>query len=127
MKILTVFAFLVCFGFSAHAQYKPTKEDVGKDCTTENGKIGVWREVNVTKTTGNENSRSSTYGQSSSVGGNAGINASGLNAGVNAGTSSSNNSSRSNTTKSTTTVSYQEIQCTEDANASLPQQTPVRW
>lgn len=127
MKILTAIAFFVCFALAAHAQYKPTKEDIGKDCPAANGKIGVWREVTVTKTTSDENARSSTYGQSSSAGANASVSVGGVGAGVNAGTSSSRNSSSSNTTQSSTSVSYQEIQCTEDANVSLPQRTPVRW
>ncbi len=41
----------------ANAQYKPTEKDLGKDCPTENGKLGTWKNFTVTEKQDNTNSK----------------------------------------------------------------------
>ena len=53
-------AGMLCIS-EVEAQYRPTQKDVGKDCTTENGKLGVWRKVKVEESVGN------TYGNINST------------------------------------------------------------
>lgn len=114
------------------AQYNPTRNDLGKDCATQDGKLGTWKEVTVTETY--SSTEGSTRSNSSSQNFNASVSAeykatkkasvSGT-AGYDNGSSRTNANSNSST--NTTTRSYQDIQCVEDKNANLPQYTPVRW
>ena len=114
------------------AQYNPSRNDLGKDCATQDGKLGTWKEVTVTETY--SSTEGSTRSNSSSQNFNASVSAeykatkkasvSGT-AGYDNGSSRTNANSNSST--NTTTRSYQDIQCVEDKNANLPQYTPVRW
>ncbi len=102
------------------AQYRPTQKDVGKDCTTENGELGVWRNVKVEKTVGN------SYGNTNSTSGSAGGSLGNSNIGSVSGSVShtdSNTRGSSNSEK----LTYDDIRCVEDENAKLPQRSPVRW
>lgn len=115
----------------AYSQYKPTQADVGKDCRTENQKLGTWQNVRVTETysNGNTQSNTSSYGHSSQVqaGGSVGSSKAGASVSVGGSSSNSNSYGNSNTSSRSVSRSYDAIECVEDRNANLPQQTPVRW
>ena len=127
--MLLLFCSMSVLSFS---QYNPTRNDLGKDCATQDGKLGTWKEVTVTETY--SSTEGSTRSNSSSQNFNASVSAeykatkkasvSGT-AGYDNGSSRTNANSNSST--NTTTRSYQDIQCVEDKNANLPQYTPVRW
>ncbi len=133
-----LFMALLAMGvtFSASAQLRPTTEDIGKDCTTEDGKLGVWREVTVTETVSYSNSESSSSSSSSGISANASASTSfgnskigSVEASVGGSVENSWGNSQSYGAGSTNseTHSYKEIMCKEDRSANLPQQTPVRW
>lgn len=122
-KMIVTALFVMGIGICSFAQYTPTKADIGKDCTTENGSLGTWKQVTVTESRGNSNSWSST--NSSSAGVNASVGFSGTSVGVSGNTGTAN--TRGNQTSTTTTRTYKDVQCVEDRNAKLPQQTPIRW
>lgn len=104
----------------ANAQYRPTQKDVGNDCTTQDGKLGTWKNVRV------EDGRSDGYGNSSTTSGS--INGSvGSNNIANISGSVSQSNSNSNNSSASEKVSYDDIRCIEDKNATLPQRSPVRW
>lgn len=120
MKKIAILLMMVCgFTLSAHAQYKPTQKDVGKDCTTQDGKLGTWKNVRVEDGASNQDVRSNSSSNSVSAGGNYGV--------ANGNVSGSSSSSRSNTSSSSEKITYDDIRCVEDKNATLPQQSPVRW
>lgn len=120
---------------TAFAQYKPTEKDLGKDCATENGKLGTYKQVTITETRTNTNSTGNSYSNSNSgsVTGNASVSAgtktNNAQVGVSTSVQNSNSNSRSNTNaqSTTTTRTYNDIQCVEDKNANNPQMTPIRW
>lgn len=127
--------FLLTCIVSVNAQYKPTKSDIGKDCTTEKGKLGTWKEVQVietvsgSKNNSTSNSRSHNFGVGGNVGGevkSAGVSGS-VGGNANYGYSNSKGTSNSSSTTNTVTRNYSDIQCVEDQNAKLPQRSPVRW
>jgi len=133
-----IFALVLLLGMTsltAFAQYKPTEKDLGKDCATESGKLGTWKQVTVTETTSSSNTRgnSNSNGNTGTVGVNASASAGTKTNKVEVGASASyqnsstNTSSNSNSRSTTTTRTYQDIQCVEDKNANNPQMTPVRW
>lgn|GEM_PF-4020541 len=118
--IFSVFVLAGIFcAIDANAQYKPTAEDIGKDCTTQNGKLGTWKEVNV------KDSRENNYSNSNSnsFSGSASASIGSASIGGNASHSRSNSQGNSRGEE----ISYKDIRCVEDKNATLPQQTPVRW
>ena len=100
----------------ARAQYRPTQKDVGDDCTTQDGKLGTWKNVRVEDVVGNE------YENSNTTSGSGGVNISGVASGS-ISTSDTNSRNTSNSEK----ISYDDIRCVEDKNATLPQRKPVRW
>lgn len=133
-----IFAFFLMVGMTsltAFAQYKPTEKDLGNDCTTENGKIGTWKQVTVTESSNNTDTRGNAYSNANtgSVGVSANASMGTKNNKVEVGASASyqnsntNSTSKTNTQSTTTTRTYQDIQCVEDKNANNPQMTPVRW
>ncbi len=110
----------MCMGsIMANAQYKPTQSDIGKDCTTENGKLGTWKNVHVEDGTSNSSSREAGVNGSASLQ----IGTKNNNVGGSIGGSYSNSKSNSSSEK----ISYDDIRCVEDKNANLPQRSPVRW
>ena len=120
MKKILLTAAIVCMGtFVTYAQYKPTQADVGKDCTTQNGKLGTWKNVHVEDGASNSSSRGSQEG--GSLSGKFGTE------GTNVGLSINSSQSRSRSSSSSEKISYDDIRCVEDKNATLPQQSPVRW
>lgn len=131
MKKISILLCSFLFCLTVNAQYNPTKKDIGKDCTTEQGKLGTWKEVTVTETYSNKSGNSSNNSSTHNVG--VSGQASGtykvveLSVGGNYGYSNSNGSTQSKSTENTTTRTYNDIQCVEDKNAKLPQQSPVRW
>lgn len=131
MKRIALLATTILLCLTASAQYKPTQKDLGKDCTTQNGKLGTWKNVTVREQVSNNNTNtnnsSSSYNTGISAGANAGTKSAGVNIGGSYNSSNSNGSTRSNSSTTTTTREYKDIQCVEDKNAKLPQQSPVRW
>lgn len=118
-KLFLLAAMLLGISICANAQYKPTEDDLGKDCTTENGKLGTWKEVTVTDRTGDRNQGTSnwdSYGE-----GQAGYNDSHVRVGGSYGESKTRENSKEES------ITYEDIRCVEDKNANLPQQTPIRW
>lgn len=123
----TLIIALVCtLGFiaSANAQtgnyYRPTKEDIGKPCVSENGNPNsTYREVTVSETTSTGYQTGSSLSTSGSVKVDGGVVE--ATAGIQ-GTDSHNRSS-----SKTETITYNDIRCVEDKNANLPQQSPAGW
>lgn len=113
------------------AQYTPTKDDLGKDCATHDGKLGTWKEVSVTETYSSTGSQTRSNSSSQNFNASAGAEyKSGkvrVSGDVGYGNGSSKTNSNSNSSTNTTSRTYQDIQCVEDKNANLPQYTPVRW
>lgn len=130
-KFFTIALLCGLCSMAAFAQYKPTEKDLGKDCATENGKLGTWKQVNVTERSENSNSRGNSNSTSNT--GSVGVSAKAKvgigEVGASASYQNTNTNSQSNTksTSTSTTRSYQDIQCVEDKNANLPQMTPIRW
>lgn len=112
-------AGMLCIS-EVEAQYRPTQKDVGKDCTTENGKLGVWRKVKVEESVGN------TYGNTNSTSGSVGGSLGNSNVGSVSG-SVSHTDSNTRGTSNSEKLTYDDIHCVEDKNATLPQRSPVRW
>lgn len=106
--------------FDANAQYKPTQKDVGNDCTTHDGKLGTWKNVRV------EDGRSDGYGNSNTTSGSISGSVGSKDMGNVSGSVSHSNSNSRNSSASEK-VSYDDIRCIEDKNATLPQRSPVRW
>lgn len=117
VSLVMVFGITLCA--EAQYQYRPTQKDVGKDCTTQDGKLGTWKNVRVEDGTSNQNSNS--YSSSGSASGKAKY------GGFEGSISGSSSSSRSSSSSSSEKISYDDIRCVEDKNATLPQQSPVRW
>lgn len=133
-----IFLFFLLIGMSsltAFAQYKPTEKDLGKDCATETGKLGTWKQVTVTETSTGTNARTNANSNANTgtVGVSANASAGTKTTKVEVGANASYQNSKTNTTSNTssqstsTTRTYQDIQCVEDKNANNPQMTPVRW
>lgn len=123
MKKLFFSVFMISgmfFAIEANAQYIPSKDDVGKDCTTQDGKLGRWKEVTVTEKQGND------YGQTSSTSVSGGGSLGSSNIGSVSASGAYSNSNSRGSSKSEE-ISYDDIRCVEDKNAKLPQQTPARW
>lgn len=118
-KFILMAVTILCTSFVINAQYKPTQKDVGKDCTTQNGKLGTWKNVRVEDGSNNSRSNSSGSSSSASIGGEYG--------GFNGSVSGSSSSSKSSSSGSSEKITYDDIRCVEDKNATLPQQSPVRW
>lgn len=120
-KLFCLCAFVFSLSvFNANAQYKPTEKDLGKDCTTQEGKLGTWKKGVARDDSG------SNYNSSSSTSGSAGFSVGNKEVGsVSASGAHSNTSSQGRSTGSS--FEYEDIRCVEDKNATLPQQTPVRW
>lgn len=118
-KIIVTVALLIASISVTYAQYKPTKADIGKDCSAQGGKLGTWKEVTVEERSGNSSSFSTNSSGSMSVGADAKVVKGKVSGSVSAGKSSSSDTSE--------TIRYNDIRCVEDKNANLPQQTPVRW
>lgn len=122
MKKLLIAVFMLGGLFmatEAKAQYKPTKKDIGKDCTTQEGKLGTWKNVRV------EDGSAKNQGESRT---NAGTIKGSV--GVKAGSASgsySHSGTNSRGTQKSEKISYEDIRCVEDKNATLPQRSPVRW
>lgn len=139
MKKIALTIALICFGFAASAQYKPTENDLGKDCATNNNKLGTWKKVTISEQVIGSNSQGTGYsnGVTSSAGVNANVGSEigtkkakvSANVSTNMSVQGSNTSSTTNTNTQTTTTTrtYEDIQCVEDKNANLPQMSPVRW
>lgn len=119
MSIVLCFSFVCAINISA--QYKPTQNDLGKDCTTQDGKLGTWKQVRV------EDGGSHSYEQKNSFTGQGGMNLGGQKSPVNGGVSLSTTDSNSRSSSKSEKVTYEDIRCVEDKNATLPQQSPVRW
>lgn len=130
MKKLMLLAFC-SLSVLSYAQYSPTKNDLGRDCATQDGKLGTWKEVTVTETysTSGSQSRSNTSSQNfnASAGGEYKMGGAKVSGSVGYGNGSSNTNSNTSTSTNSTSRSYQDIQCVEDRNANNPQYTPVRW
>ena len=130
-KTLCILSMFIGLCTIANAQYKPTEKDLGKDCPTENGKLGTWKNVTVTEKQDNTNSNNYSSSNTSSVSASANISVgtkkTNVGASVTVGTSSTVGGSKTSSTTSGTTRTYNDIQCVEDKNANLPQYTPVRW
>ena len=120
MKKVLLTVVIVCMGtFVVCAQYKPTQADVGRDCTTQDGKLGTWKNVRVEDGASNSSSRGSQGG--ASLSGKFGTKDN------NVGLSGNYSQSQSRSSSSSEKISYDDIRCVEDKNANLPQQSPVRW
>ncbi len=124
-NIFSILFLLVCTNVCA--QYEPKKSDIGKDCATENGKLGKWKEVTVTeKIEGSTNRSTSTSNTiNGGLNGNIGTKSVGVSGSV--GVSNSSGTNNSSSTTNTSSRTYKDIQCIEDKNANLPQRTPIRW
>ncbi len=123
MKKLLISTFMLIGLFitlNASAQYRPTQKDVGNDCTTHDGKLGTWKNVRV------EDSKSDGYGNSNTTSGSMGGSVGNKDIGNVSGSVSQSNSNSRNSSESEK-VSYDDIRCVEDKNATLPQRSPVRW
>lgn len=119
MKKIAILLMMVCgLALSAHA-HKPTQKDVGEDCVTQEGKLGTWKNVRVEEWSSTETTKSNSSSSSATAGGNFGV--------VTGNTSGSSSSSKSNSSGSSEKITYDDIRCVEDKNATLPQQSPVRW
>lgn len=127
--IFSVLLFMSCTVL--YAQYKPTQSDVGKDCTTQNGKLGTWKNVTVTESGSGTSSAviNNTSTNSIGVNGNVGVSVKGADVGVGGNYEHSRTTGTSNSSSTTTTqsITYDDIRCVEDKNATLPQQSPRRW
>jgi len=119
------------FSALAFAQYSPTERDLGRDCATQDGKLGTWKEVTVTETYSNSGTqtRSNTSSQNfnASAGAEYKVGGAKVSGSVGYGNGNSNTNSTSNSSTNSTSRSYKDIQCVEDKNANNPQYTPVRW
>lgn len=122
MKKLFLLAVIILgINVCANAQSKkPTKEDIGKDCVTEDSKLGTWKEVTVTEHSGSKSSESSNWGV------NGGLSVGVKNA-AEVSVGGSYGESKSRERSSDESITYQDIRCVEDKNANLPQMSPVRW
>lgn len=118
-KILLSMVILFGGVMFASAQYKPTQSDVGRDCTTQDGKLGTWKNVRVEDGASSSSSRGDEHSGNASIK----IGTSDFNVGGGYGYSTSSSSSSSSSER----ISYDDIRCVEDKNATLPQQTPIRW
>ncbi len=118
--VLTILA-IVCMSVYANA-YKPTQNDIGEDCTTENGKLGTWKNVRVEEEYNNSNSRGTSESGSITIGGRFGTRDSYVEGNISGSGSSSNSSTSGKSEK----IIYDDIRCIEDKNANLPKQSPVR-
>lgn len=119
-KLFLLAAMLLGISVCANAQYKPTKRDLGNDCTTENGTLGTWKEVTVTDRTGDRNQGTTNWDANGNVSFGS-EKSSKLEVGGSYGESRTRENSRDES------ITYEDIRCVEDKNAKLPQQTPIRW
>lgn len=123
--------FFCSLSVLSFAQYNPTRNDLGRDCATQDGKLGTWKEVTVTETYSTSENQNHSNTTSQNFNASAGVEVEAYGTTISGSASydngSSNTSGSSNSSTNTSSRSYQDIQCVEDKNANLPQYTPVRW
>ena len=117
-----------------HAQNVYTSKDVGKDCVTDNGKMGVVREVKVIETTkkidSTEGRMSTTTSGGINGGASAKVNGTGLSIEGNVNSSNTGSMSNNQSYERQTTREYTRPECIEDSRNSVQRATPItqsRW